>query len=105
MDCDTRVLPPSYLKDSDTYDLSAIVDPEHWGSIQRFDCLRPEAWPRKELLGLDASQMKALQLALTNELAIIQGPPGTGNARVFTMLFLSSSELTTLNPSSLWVKS
>lgn len=34
-----------------------------------------------EELGLDDSQMKALQLALTKELAIIQGPPGTGETK------------------------
>eukprot|EP00062_Callorhinchus_milii_P005522 gi/632945075/ref/XP_007887854.1/ PREDICTED: NFX1-type zinc finger-containing protein 1-like [Callorhinchus milii] len=35
-------------------------------------------WPSKEELTFDASQMRAVQLALTKELAIIQGPPGTG---------------------------
>ena len=35
-------------------------------------------WPSKEQLGLDESQYKALQIALTREVAVIQGPPGTG---------------------------
>ncbi|KAJ8267933.1 hypothetical protein COCON_G00131050 [Conger conger] len=39
-------------------------------------------WPSKEQLGLDDSQMKAVQLALSKELAIIQGPPGTGKTFV-----------------------
>uniref|UniRef100_A0A914W199 UBA domain-containing protein n=1 Tax=Plectus sambesii TaxID=2011161 RepID=A0A914W199_9BILA len=33
-------------------------------------------------LGLDESQFKALQLAVTSELAVIQGPPGTGKTYV-----------------------
>ncbi|XP_041041003.1 NFX1-type zinc finger-containing protein 1-like isoform X2 [Carcharodon carcharias] len=35
-------------------------------------------WPSKEKLNFDESQMRALQTAITKELAIIQGPPGTG---------------------------
>ena len=35
-------------------------------------------WPSKDQLGLDESQYKALQIALTKEVAVIQGPPGTG---------------------------
>ncbi|XP_035284019.1 NFX1-type zinc finger-containing protein 1-like isoform X2 [Anguilla anguilla] len=46
------------------------------------DILNFSDWPSKEQLGLDDSQMKAVQLALTKELTIIQGPPGTGKTFV-----------------------
>ncbi|KAI1902280.1 hypothetical protein AGOR_G00043080 [Albula goreensis] len=46
------------------------------------DILDPNDWPSQKDLGLDDSQMKAVQLALTKELAIIQGPPGTGKTFV-----------------------
>ncbi|XP_064202537.1 NFX1-type zinc finger-containing protein 1-like isoform X2 [Anguilla rostrata] len=46
------------------------------------DVLNFSDWPSKKTLGLDNSQMKAVQLALTKELAIIQGPPGTGKTFV-----------------------
>ena len=51
-----------------------------------FHSLNEKAWPRMEELGLDESQKAALQLALTKELAIIQGPPGTGET--FTYLHM-----------------
>ena len=40
------------------------------------------SWPSARNLGLDNSQFKALQLALTNEFAVIQGPPGTGKTYI-----------------------
>ena len=39
-------------------------------------------WPDRESLGLNESQMRAFQLALTKEFALIQGPPGTGKTFV-----------------------
>ena len=39
--------------------------------------LKLAAWPSAEDLELDDSQYKALQMALTKEFAVIQGPPGT----------------------------
>lgn len=78
MECNTDVHPPAYLQRRDTYDLSSVADPDYKDGIKPFHSLREEAWPRMEELGLDESQMKAFQLALTKELAIIQGPPGTG---------------------------
>lgn len=78
MECSPDVHPPAYLARRDTYDLASIAEPEYQNSIQPFHSLQPEAWPRMEEMGLDESQMRALQLALTKELAIIQGPPGTG---------------------------
>lgn len=78
MECSTNVQPPAYLRRQDKYDLSSIAEPKYQKSTVPFRCLEAGAWPKMEVLGLDESQMKALRLALTKELAIIQGPPGTG---------------------------
>lgn len=78
VECSTDVQPSAYLQRQDIYNLSSIADPDHSDSVLPFHSLKEDAWPRMEALGLDESQMKALQLALTKELAIIQGPPGTG---------------------------
>lgn len=78
MECSTDVRPPAYLIKKDVYDLSSVADPEYKSSMKPFHSLVPEAWPKMEELLLDESQMRAFQLALTKELAIIQGPPGTG---------------------------
>ncbi|XP_023281831.1 NFX1-type zinc finger-containing protein 1 [Seriola lalandi dorsalis] len=82
VECSTDVRAPAYLQIKDTYNLSSIADREYKGKMQPFHSLDEESWPRMEVLGLDESQMRALQLALTKELAIIQGPPGTGKTYV-----------------------
>lgn len=78
MKCNPDVHHPAYVRKVDTFDLKPVADPDFKDRMKPFNCLEEEAWPRKEELGLDESQMKAFQLALTKELAIIQGPPGTG---------------------------
>lgn len=71
--------PPAYLVPyASTYDLACIAAEGPNGSMKQFNPLNPAAWPTEEQLGLDNSQLQALKLALTKELAIIQGPPGTG---------------------------
>ena len=55
-----------------------IKEPKHRG-YANIEILQLKLWPNSSLLGLNDSQYKALQLALTNELVVIQGPPGTGN--------------------------
>ncbi|KAF4519885.1 hypothetical protein B566_EDAN005226 [Ephemera danica] len=40
--------------------------------------LEESTWPTPAQMGLDPSQLVALQAGLTQELAVIQGPPGTG---------------------------
>ncbi|XP_062302008.1 NFX1-type zinc finger-containing protein 1, partial [Osmerus eperlanus] len=82
VECQLDVHPPAYLPRNDTYNLAAIAAPEFKSSIKPFNTLDPDAWPPMEQLGLDESQMKALQMSLTKELAIIQGPPGTGKTYV-----------------------
>ncbi|KAL0977889.1 hypothetical protein UPYG_G00162790 [Umbra pygmaea] len=92
VECSSDIHPPAYLPRADIYNLSAIARPKFKSTIKRFHTLDPEAWPPKEQLGLDESQMKALQLALTKELAIIQGPPGTG--KTYTGLKIAQALLT-----------
>ncbi|XP_072555648.1 NFX1-type zinc finger-containing protein 1-like isoform X2 [Paramormyrops kingsleyae] len=50
---------------------------KHFQSILNFS-----EWPRKEEMNLDDSQLKAVQLALTKELAVIEGQAGTGKTYV-----------------------
>lgn len=89
--CEPQVRVPTYLARGSVYDLRALMKegpaadrakPEGPGTLagSRVDVLDPGQWPALDLLGLDISQMEALQLALTKELAIIQGPPGTGES-------------------------
>lgn len=78
MECSPDVQPPAYLRRDDMYNLSSVADPNHKGKIRPFHTLRAQDWPGMETLGLDESQMKAFKLAITKELTIIQGPPGTG---------------------------
>ncbi|XP_006839258.1 PREDICTED: NFX1-type zinc finger-containing protein 1 [Chrysochloris asiatica] len=92
IDCDSHVKEPRYLLAGGRYDFTALLQ-SHSDSGKtlrsledlrhtRVDVLEPSQWPSKEALKLDASQMEALQFALTRELAIIQGPPGTGKTYV-----------------------
>uniref|UniRef100_A0A3P8YD04 RZ-type domain-containing protein n=1 Tax=Esox lucius TaxID=8010 RepID=A0A3P8YD04_ESOLU len=92
VECSADVHPPAYLHRADSYNLSAIARPKFMKSIHPFRALDPAAWPPREQLGLDESQMRALQLALTKELAIIQGPPGTG--KTYTGLKIAEALLT-----------
>lgn len=84
VECNKDVKPPAYLRRNDKYNLQCIADPERKNKARplAFHCLREAHWPKKEELELDDSQMKALELALTKELAIIQGPPGTGETQM-----------------------
>ncbi|KAL6112273.1 znfx1 [Pungitius sinensis] len=82
VECSKDVLSPDYLRRNDSYDLKSVAHPDHKCKVKPFHSLAPDAWPGKEELGLDVSQMRAFQLALTKELTIIQGPPGTGKTYV-----------------------
>ncbi|XP_067856716.1 NFX1-type zinc finger-containing protein 1-like isoform X2 [Heptranchias perlo] len=102
VECDTDIQVPRYLNFNDRYDLEALMKGKSPDSEEDTDgifeylqrkteylqrktktnVLNPASWPSKEELNLDESQMKALQMALTKELAIIQGPPGTGKTYV-----------------------
>uniref|UniRef100_A0ACB8F7I5 Uncharacterized protein n=1 Tax=Sphaerodactylus townsendi TaxID=933632 RepID=A0ACB8F7I5_9SAUR len=87
--CESNVRAPAYLARNSIYDLRALVKADGaekgLGALAaggKVNILDPGQWLPPDHLGLDASQMAALQLALTKELAIIQGPPGTGKTYV-----------------------
>ncbi|NWU16427.1 ZNFX1 protein, partial [Cephalopterus ornatus] len=86
VECDAQVKEPAYLTEDTDYDLAPLVktsDEEMCpDSLRSVHILDPKQWLSMEALGLDESQMQALNLALTKELAIIQGPPGTGKTYV-----------------------
>ncbi|XP_040464584.1 NFX1-type zinc finger-containing protein 1 isoform X3 [Falco naumanni] len=90
VECDAQVKPPAYLTKDTAYNFAPLVEdplsdeethPDGL-SMQSVPVLDPKQWLSMETLRLDESQMKALNLALTKELAIIQGPPGTGKTYV-----------------------
>uniref|UniRef100_W5N812 Zinc finger, NFX1-type containing 1 n=1 Tax=Lepisosteus oculatus TaxID=7918 RepID=W5N812_LEPOC len=84
VDCDAEISAPKYLMGQQhSYSLQALNENKSDAAILGKHSLRGlHHWPSKEELHLDDSQMKALQMALTKELAIIQGPPGTGKTFV-----------------------
>ena len=83
----TKVDPPKYLsicpREAISYDISLIIKKEF---IKNPKCARKYSdvkilcheWPSLEDTDLDASQLRAMKMALTQEVVVIQGPPGTG---------------------------
>ncbi|KAJ9573473.1 hypothetical protein L9F63_009133, partial [Diploptera punctata] len=67
--------------------------------VKEFKVLDLQSWPSAKELGLDDSQYKAFQAALTREFVVIQGPPGTGK----TFLGLKITEYLLKN-ASFWNK-
>jgi len=82
VECETKVKPPGYLlgQGGPQYDLKTIKKSQKTPALA--PVLNTNAWPDVALLDMDPSQYKALQTAITKELAIIQGPPGTGKTYV-----------------------
>ena len=95
----TPVSMPVYLQNGETYDIRWLY-PEskrkkniyrqlYWFHvpIQRscgmdIDIMDESAWPTEYELELDESQIKAIRMALTQEISVIQGPPGTGKTYI-----------------------
>ena len=47
-------------------------------AMPHFDVTKSSNWPSVDKAGLDESQLRALKMALSQEVSVIQGPPGTG---------------------------
>ena len=83
--CEAKPRPPAYLADGEQlrYDLRCLANSEVPGpSMRAVPVMQMRLWPSAEAVGMDASQLGAIQAALTREFAIIQGPPGTGKTYV-----------------------
>ena len=71
--------PPKYLENRVVrYDFEPLIKEPKYQNYTNIEIRQLKLWPSSSLLGLNDSQYKALQLALTSELVVIQGPPGTG---------------------------
>ncbi|XP_069123635.1 NFX1-type zinc finger-containing protein 1-like isoform X3 [Argopecten irradians] len=82
VECKQALKPPKYLQnDIHYYDFSPLLH-QNESSEECFPVINTRQWPRAEQLQLDTSQYRALQMALTKEMALIQGPPGTGKTFV-----------------------
>ncbi len=82
---------PKYLKMSSRdvlYNLSFIIKkavlryPMYAKMYSEVKVLNQLAWPSQEDTLLDESQLKAMKMALTQEVVVIQGPPGTGKTYI-----------------------
>ncbi|CAF4654475.1 unnamed protein product [Rotaria sp. Silwood1] len=82
LQCDTNVPLPNYFEQNSSIDFRPILvktsgeHNEFDGDLSNVKDL--STWPNAQQLGLDESQYKALQLAITKSVALIQGPPGCG---------------------------
>jgi len=80
----TEILPPAYARSSGfMFDLSPILNNKtgHYSLSPRADPDDPEILKTLERLSpLDRGQCKALVTGLTQELSLIQGPPGCGKS-------------------------
>lgn len=103
VDVEKNVGGPRYLSANTTYDISPLLLPintlasqstnadssrsEHIQNpansrLTSLPILNDSLWPKEDTVGLDASQLKALKVALTKEFSVIQGPPGTGKTYI-----------------------
>uniref|UniRef100_A0A8C4QBK2 NFX1-type zinc finger-containing protein 1 n=1 Tax=Eptatretus burgeri TaxID=7764 RepID=A0A8C4QBK2_EPTBU len=102
VDCSTDIQPPLYLAECQEIDFSPLLENIRSPPSKRVvKTLDSSTWPSEKNLCLDSSQMKALQAALTQEIAIIQGPPGTGKTYVglkVAKILLQESIQKNLNP-------
>ena len=80
------VSPPQYLADtfSSRYNLNCLYGAEKPKGCRDlcFDVCDITQWPSAEEVELDQSQLEAIQMGLTQEIAVIQGPPGTGKTYI-----------------------
>lgn len=81
-DC-SEVHHPKYLNNREvpsTYNIQFIV--KHYDSVPcsftKVAITDASQWPTLDMTELDESQLKAMKMALSQEISVIQGPPGTG---------------------------
>ena len=65
---------PLHLTRKCHFDMSGVLKLKH-NRLCCFDITHNDCWPSRGVEGLDESQVKAFQNALTQEVALIQGPP------------------------------
>ena len=84
VDVNTAIKPPDYLARSMKncrMNFTSLVDTKTSFFMEKSminNVLVKSDWPGAEAMGMDETQHEALFLAMTKELAIIQGPAGTG---------------------------
>ena len=79
--CSRDVKPPLYLKKQKSSDKPVSYDLEQvLGGVRQVNLLKRDSWAQVEQRQktLNQSQLNALKAALTQEFAVVQGPPGTG---------------------------
>ena len=79
------VSPPQYLTIAGAmYSLNCLYGAEKPKGSRNlcFDVCDITQWPSAEEVELDQSQLEAIQMGLTQEIAVIQGPPGTGKTYI-----------------------
>ncbi|KAI8077729.1 RNA helicase [Halteromyces radiatus] len=81
VDVDKDVRIPYYASIKRYYDLDTSTKNKRLGKLKPVDIMG--TWPPYDI-GMDKTQVDALQTILSNDLAIIQGPPGTGKTFVGT---------------------
>ena len=74
--CESTVKPPKYLLDQavPVYDFKCVLHKtKSKTKVTEFPVLNAKRWPGEEDLAFDSSQLDAMKMALTKELALIQG--------------------------------
>ena len=76
-------IPSTVSKAKLVYNLSCLYGAERSAESKlSFNILDKSQWPTAEEIELDQSQLEAIQMGLTQEIAVIQGPPGTGKTYI-----------------------
>lgn len=81
----SKVVAPLYLQTSSNknFDLHGVLGISQNSITGRcVSVLDKYSWPACQSTCFDASQLKAMQMALTQSISVIQGPPGTGKTYV-----------------------
>lgn len=77
-----EILPPSYLSENVAYQITNGLKNDDARTL-KVRPLRRQEWPEATKFNMDESQFEAFRAALTNQIAVIQGPPGTNHILYF----------------------